>query len=78
MRAKMVRLGRPGPAATQVTGATRDGTAGPRQVSWGDAARQGSSPVEYLDGAVAAIDPDTVAGVQAGGRVAAADDGGDA
>ena len=34
--------------------------------------------VEYLDGAVAAVDPDPVAGVQAHGGVAASDDGGDA
>ncbi len=34
--------------------------------------------VEYLDGAVAAVDPDRVAAVQAHGGVAATDDGGDA
>ena len=34
--------------------------------------------VQYLDGAVAAVDPDPVAGVQAHGGVAASDDGGDA
>src|ERR1700759_5224631 len=34
--------------------------------------------VEHLDGAVAAVDPDPVAGVQPHGGVAAADDGRDA
>jgi len=34
--------------------------------------------VQYLDGAVAAVDPDPVAAVQEHGGVAATDDGGDA
>ena len=34
--------------------------------------------MQYLDGAVAAVDPDPVAAVQEHGGVAASDDGGDA
>jgi hypothetical protein len=37
-----------------------------------------SYPVQYLDGAIAAVDPDPVAAVQEHGGVAAPDDGGDA
>src|SRR6202050_4247422 len=36
-----------------------------------------SCPEQYLDGAVAAVDPDPVAAVQEHGGVAASDDGGD-